>query len=281
MSFTAAPRRAPTELPASIPDSVPRRSGWGSGGGGASSRTDFDPAAAAAFGKKPARVEAPPSELPAPVVTHARNTLASALDGLLPDDPPPKQKQWSKSALQQQREAAKAEAIKKAQPAPKTYEEEFPTLGGGPRAVGGAGAAGAVKVPKPVISMTPDSKKAEGGTSFAALAANWAKEDEEKKYAESLAAKERARQQSIQEFENANRVRIYRNLNSNRMFDGGAGYYDEESGEGYYNDEGGYDDGFGEEEQSVSAMRAEKRAVARRYEYEQGYDEEEEEEYEY
>jgi hypothetical protein len=272
MSFSSVPRRAPTaETSSGVPvrsgwgsreNTAPSRSGWGSGGG----RPEFDSAAAAAFGKKPARIETPPSERPSEPtvrVTPARNTLASVLDTLLPDDPPPKQKQWAKSALQQQREAAKAEAAKKAIPPPKTYEEQFPALGG-------AGAS-STKIPKPVISATPESKKTES-VSFATLAASWAKADEERKYIEELEAKKRMEQQSLQEFENANRVRFHRNLNSNRMY-ADDGYYEDDYGEGDFTEDNYYDDGLGEEQQSLSAV--EKRAMARRYEYEQGYDDDE------
>lgn len=273
MSFTAAPRRAPTSVPNSAPpsassDPISRRTGWGAG---SSSRTDFDPAAAAAFGKKPARIEAPPPEstAPPPRVAPPRNTLASALDGILPDDPAPKAQQWSKSALQQQREAAKAEAAKKAAPPPKTFDEEFPTLGGA------GGVSKAPKPPKPVISLSSDTKKPAASTSFATLAASWAKADDEKRYLEAIAAKKRAEQLALQEFENADRMRYYRNLNANRAYDaGGDGYYEDDYDNEYVEGE------LDEQDYSAADVRAEKRAMQRRYE-EHYSDEGEEEEDEY
>jgi hypothetical protein len=263
MSFSAVPRRAPVAAPTT---DAPRRA-WGSSGN--SGRSDFDPAASAAFGKKPARME-PPAAEPSPVVhvTPARNTLASKLEGILPDDPAPKQKQWAKSALQQQREAARAEAAKKAAPPPKTFEEEFPALGGG--------RAAAVKVPKPVISMNTETSTREGGTSFASLAAQWAKADEEKRYMESILAQQRMEKQRLEDMEMAERRRFYNNLQANRQYGGGGGgYYDEDnygSGDDYIEGE------LGEAEYSAADLRAEKRAMERRYQ-EEYYEDDDEENY--
>lgn len=221
MSFSTVPRRAPAAPTTS--DSAPRRSGWGSSGG-TSRQGEFDSAATAAFGKKPARMDAPSSAAP--------------------------QTQWGKSAFQQLREA---EAAKKAAPPPKTFEE-FPALGGGARA------ASVVRVPKPVISVISEKKKTEN-TSFAALAANWAKADEEKRYLEALATQKRMEQQALQNYETATRLRFSQNLHTTRdYYARGDEYYEDDYENEYI--EGELDN----VECSAEDLRAEKRALQRRFE---------------
>ena len=220
----------------------PARSEDGSG------RNGFDSAASAAFGKKPARTfEADSAPHKAVVVTPARNTLASILDDLLPSQPESKQREWSTSALQKQRKAEKAKP-----PPPKSFDEEFPTLGG----AGGSTSAVAARIPKPVYSSESKSEQTTSG-SFASLAANWAKTDAERKFAEESAARARQEQEHRDELERAARVHFRTNLNSTRN----QYYHEYEGGE-----DDGYDDEYVEgeldEEYSKKDILADKRAAA-------------------
>ncbi len=256
-SFSAPPRRA--AAPAGAPTTFssfgrPPRPSEGGGGG-------FDAAAASAFGKKPARViEEPLPPVAAPKITPARNTLGSLLEGKLPE-PEQKEREWSRSALQQQRRAA-AEAEKAKPPPPKSFDEEFPALGGA------GGVKPVVRVPKPVFATTGgDSETKQGSGSFASLAANWAKSDEERKAAEAYAARLRLEQQRREEFEHSQRTRIYMNRQQNSYH---FNQYDEEHP---YDDYDEYaEDELGEDEYTEKDRRADRRAAANHYS-----DEEEEE----
>jgi hypothetical protein len=212
-------------------------------------RNGFDSAASAAFGKKPARTfEADSTPHKVAVVTPARNTLASILDDLLPSQPESKQREWSTSALQKQRKAEKAKP-----PPPKSFDEEFPTLGG----AGGSTSAVAARIPKPVYSSESKSEPTTSG-SFASLAANWAKTDAERKFAEESAARVRQEQEHREELERAARVHFRTNLNStrNQYF---HEYEDCEGGDVYDDD---YLEGELDEEYSKKDIIADKRAAA-------------------
>jgi hypothetical protein len=258
-SFSSFGREAPREAP---------REDFGGGSG----RNGFDEAAAAAFGKKPARTfDAPPQDsAPKVVVKPARNTLASMLDDLLPPEPESKQREWSTSALQKQRKAA-VEAEKSKPKPQKSYEEEFPTLGGA------RGGAGTVRVPKPVFATETSAYSTTAG-SFASLAANWAKSEEERKAAEAAVARARLEQQRRDELERAERVHFRTNLNTRNHYYGDDGYGDNGYGDDGYGGDG-YEDEYVEgeldeyESYSKKDVRLEKRAAANHYS-----DEEEDEE---
>lgn len=265
-TYSAPPRRAgaaeSSDAPASASFSSfgrpPRPDGCagaGSAGGGGyrSSRSEFDNAAAAAFGKKPARTFDEAPAVAPPKVTPARNTLASLLDGLLPPEPESNEREWSRSALQQQRKAAAAEKTSKPGPK-KSYEDEFPTLGGG-----GSGAAVSVRIPKPVFATTDASETKPVG-SFATLAASWAKSEEERKAAEERAARMRLEQQQRDEFERRQYSTLYFNHNSNRQYNN----YDHDENNNYdeYADIEGE---LGEEAYTEKDRRADRRAATNHF----------------
>jgi hypothetical protein len=252
--YSAPPRRAGGTAAASAASAAPvsfssfgrpaRSEDNGSG------RNGFDSAASAAFGKKPARTfEADSTPHKTVVVTPARNTLASMLDDLLPSLPESKQREWSTSALQKQRKAEKAKP-----PPPKSFDEEFPTLGG---AGGPSAGAGAARIPKPVFGSESKTEPSTSG-SFASLAANWAKTDAERKIAEETATRMRQEQEHRDELERAARVHFRTNLNSTRN----QYYHEYDGGEGgdEYDDE--YVEGELDEEYSKKDILADKRAAA-------------------
>ncbi len=259
-AFSAPPRRAAAAssvAPSSF-SSFGRPSHEDFGGG--SGRNGFDEAASAAFGKKPARTfETPQDSAPKVVVKPARNTLASVLDDLLPPEPESKQREWSTSALQKQRKAEKAKP-----PPPKSFDEEFPALGGG------ACSGGGPRVPKPVFATETSTSTG----SFASLAANWAKSEEERKAAEASALRARLEQQRRDELERAERVHFRTNLNVHTRYHDDYEYGNETGyGDGYNDDE--YVEGELDEYETYSKkdIRADKRAAANHYS-----DEEEDEE---
>jgi hypothetical protein len=256
-AYSAPPRRADVAAagaPVSFSSfSRPSRTDGGAGGGGFGSRSNgFDETAAAAFGKKPARTfeESPPVAAPIKVKP-AKNTLASLIEDLLPPEPEAKEREWSRSALQQQRKAAAAE--KAAQPAPKKpFEEEFPALGGA------GGAAPAVRIPKPVFATAAVAGETKTTSSFASLAAGWAKSEEERKAAAEYAARLRHEQQQRDEYEHSQRTHLYFNRNANRH----QGYENDEYNE--YDDECAEGE-LGEDEYTEKDRRADRRAVANHY----------------
>jgi hypothetical protein len=237
-------------------------SGYGGAGSGASNRSEFDSAASAAFGKKPVRTfDEPAHNAEPPKVTPARNTLASILESLLPPDPEPKEREWSRSALKNQRKAA-VDAEKSKPPPKKSFEDEFPTLGGA-GAAGGASAG--VRIPKMVFAEAPTEEAKQAG-SFASLAAGWAKSEEERKAAEAIAARVRFDQQQHDDYERSQRTQFYFNRNS-----GNQSYnYDAEfpCGEDEY-----VEGELGEDECSAKIRRDDLRAAANHYSDEEEVDE--------
>lgn len=177
-------------------------------------------ATSTAFSSFSSRRPTPATTAPPPVLIK-KNTLASVIDNLLPtesESSSSKHREWSNSALKQRAAAAAAPA-----PAKKTFDEEFPSLGGGGSGGAHGGAGAAAPIPKSVGS-------------FASLAASWAKTEEEHKIAEARAIRLRKEQQLRDEQERAERSRFYDNVNSNRRYGG----YDEEYDEyppSHYEDE--------------------------------------------
>lgn len=144
-----------------------------------------------------------------------KNTLSSVIDGLVPTTES-SSREWSNSALRQQRSRAPVIPTK-------SFDEEFPALGG-------AGGAGGSRVPKSVAVA--------GGAAFAKLAHNWAKADEDKRIAEEHAARARLEQKRREEHELAERRRFYENVHTNRQYVGCDDY--DERGPAYY----GHDDDY-------------------------------------
>lgn len=198
IAFTAPPRRAGA---AAAPMSA-------FGGGDRGDRGGFSESAAAAFGsRKPPTVPRHhhEDEPPKPIVP--RNTIAALLEGILPSEESESNKNWSKSALQKQRKEA---VPKKAGATPKSYDQEFPTLGGA--GVGGAG-GGSPVVPKVAVPTTT----VPAATSFAKLATSWAKADEERQAEEARQARLRLEQRMQEMQEASERRRFYSSIHSHHM----------------------------------------------------------------
>jgi hypothetical protein len=154
-----------------------------------------------------------PSSTTPPKITSARNTLASIIDSLLPPDPESKEHEWSRSALQQQRKAA-FESEKSKPASKKSYEEDFPTLGG----AGGDARILKLAAATTATTATTATSETKPTGSFASLAANWAKSEEENKATEAHAARLRLEQQQRDEFERSQRTQLYFNRNSGNQY---------------------------------------------------------------
>jgi hypothetical protein len=241
IGFSAPPRRAGASTAAAPPPSTFTSSRFGGASGGAGGGAGaFSESAAAAFGRKPApesRRQFDDDDREPVKPTAPRNTIAELLTNILPESEPAKPN-WSKSALQKQRK----EVPKKAPAAPKSYDEEFPTLGGG-MAVKAA-------IPKPTIP-TP----AIPATSFAKLATNWAQAEEEHQAEEARRAHELFEQKRRDALEATERRRFYSSVHTHRRPD-----YDREShdreGYGYDLNDDTYIEGeLGEYDHDVAPRR--------------------------
>jgi hypothetical protein len=206
IGFSAPPRRAGAMAAPPMTSSkfTSSSSFGGAGGPGA-----FSESAAAAFGRKPEpelrRKFDDDREPVKPALP--RNTIAELLTNILPESEP-SNPNWSKSALQKQRK----EVSKKAPAAPKSYDEEFPTLGGGM----GLKAA----IPKPAT------------TSFAKLATNWAQAEEERQAEEARRARELFEQKRRDALEATERRRFYSSVHVHHDHMHGDYHHDRE-GYGY------------------------------------------------
>lgn len=141
---------------------------------------------------------------------------------------------WSKTTLQQ-RATSSNESVK-------SFDEEYPVLGtSASKACAGAGTGNSTRT-----------------GSYAKMAATWAKEEEERKIAEANEMRERIERERREEYELAERRRIFNSIHAHRQQQEYTTTHDYT--EEYVNEE------FDEDEYTQTNVRTERRSTAARYE---------------